>query len=268
MSCTGYQPVFQKQLDGTRFAGENCTCASAGMACDDDTCGIRKPSSSQVRFWTGDTSGGTNLAQVDAALRANTPTDLDVRYRYPWADFVRRVNAGASAILQGGYAPIRDSRFRGSETFGGNHAIFVTPRLVAMDPLADGRRPGLYKYHGESYPESLLRLFAARLNVSGLDSYIPLGDGLVYAAFTRDNDVTYVAHANPGTTFTRYFVTNGKVTGHQTRVTKTGWTLPCSPPRLYPNYAMTLRVSLVQLHKPGSSMDGWWVNAKYVRTIP
>src|SRR5678816_2451305 len=92
MICPGYQPAFLKQLDGSAYAGSNCTCASAAMAADDDSCGAKKPSSALVRLWTGDTSGGTNLAEVDDALNRHLGIDLDTRYRYPWADFVRRVN--------------------------------------------------------------------------------------------------------------------------------------------------------------------------------
>src|SRR6185295_18001260 len=119
MSCPGYQPAFGTgQLDGSKYAGLNCTCWSASRAADDDSCGAKKPTASQVRLWTGDTSGGTTLAQVDDALRTHEGIDLDTRYRYPWDLFVKRVSGGASAILQGWYAPIRDSRFGGSDTFG------------------------------------------------------------------------------------------------------------------------------------------------------
>ena len=189
MGCPGYLPHFVKQLDGSAYAGSNCTCASAAMAADDDSCGSKTVTPSVVRLWTGDTSGGTNLSEVDDALRTHLAIDLDTQYRYPWSSFMKRLQGGAGAILQGWYAPIRDSRFSGSETFGGNHAIFVNPGLIAMDPLADGRRPGIYKYHGEAYPEALLRSFAGKLNI-GAGRYVPLGDGLVYASFTRNNGTT------------------------------------------------------------------------------
>lgn len=269
MTCTGHQPAFQKQLDGSKYAGLNCTCASGAMAADDDSCGKQVPTPGEVRIWTGDTVGGTNLAEVDQALTARLGINLDVRYRYPWADFVRRVNGGAGAILQGWYAPIRDSRFSGSETFGGNHAIYVTPRLVAMDPLADGRRTGIYKYHGESYPESLLRTFAGRLNVGG-SGYQPLGDGLCYAAFTRDNDANYVATIRPLAgeqyrAFTRYLVdSTGHVTGHVNRRTG-GFHAACSPPKTY--LSATSRLSLVRINQSSSSYDGWYVSSRWASEV-
>lgn len=265
MTCTGYRPLFQAQLDGTRWAGANCTCASAGMACDDNLCGARKPSSSEVRFWTGDTSGGTNLAQVDAALRTHTATDLDTRYRYPWSEFVRRVNAGQGAILQGYYSPIADSRFDAGRGFRGNHAIYVNPGLIVMDPLADGRYPGVYKYHGERYPEALLRRFAGLLNLEARPGYPPrpLGDGFCYAAFTRDNDLTYTAHVPKDTDWTRYTVVNGRITGHTRLHARSGWTAPCTPPRLIGTASGNARVSLVQVTKAGSPYNGFWVSSRW-----
>jgi len=241
-SCPGYQPAFGTgQLDGSTYAGFNCNCWSAARAADDDSCGKTKVASATVRTWTGDTSGGTNLAQVDWALRTHVGIDLDTRYKYPWSEFIRRVQGGASAILQGWYAPIRDSRFGASETFGGNHSMLVMPGLVVMDPLADGRRAGIYKYHGEAYPESLLRTFAARLNLAVPPAYSPLGDGLVYAAFTRDNEPDYVVNVRPqagtkGYPTYRYFnvftVSSGVITSSSVARTK-GFSAKADAPRLY-----------------------------------
>lgn len=264
MTCSGYQPKFQKQLDGSTYQGVNCTCASAAMAADDDTCGAYVPSPNTVRLWTGDTAGGTTLAEVDAALNAHTPTRLDVRYRYPWEYVVKRVNAGASAILQGGYGPIADSRFDGGGGFRGNHAILLTPGLVAMDPLADGRRAGIYKYHGEAYPEALLRKFASKLNLGGEPPRL-LGDGLAYVGFARDNDAEYVATVRPiaGQTlreYTRYFVASGVVTGYERRRTK-GFQAKCTPPELILTQSHDAKVSLVRITEGGYS--GFWISAKW-----
>ncbi len=231
MSCPGYVPPFLKQLDGSAFAGVNCTAASAAMAVAYDTCGREIPSPSQVRRWTGDTSGGLTLAQVDQAVNDKTTTDLDVRYRMAWTDFVRYISNGRLGILQGWYSPIRASRFRGSETFGGNHAMPIPPDFAVLDPLADGRRPGIYKYHRETYPLSLLKDFAARLNIGG-SSYRPIGLGLVYVAFTRDNEPNFRAQL-PLTRFWVYTVENGVVQGRKPYSRGAGSSVPCTAPRLY-----------------------------------
>jgi hypothetical protein len=270
MSCTGYVPRFVKQLDGSRYAGLNCTCASAAMAADDDSCGAKRTTASAVRSWTGDTNGGTTLAQVDAALQSHLGVDLDVRYRYPWTEFVRRIDKGEGAILQGWYMPIRNSRFRGSETFGSNHAIYVPTGWGAMDPLADGRRPGIYKYHGEAYPQSLLRDFAGKLNIGGTGRYVALGAGLVYAGFTRDQDVTYKAIVHPTppaktVEYSLYTVTNGVISRRVQRTT-TGFTVASvSPPRLY-RWPSGSPATLVQCLT--GSLKGFYLPAIYSRTIP
>jgi len=274
MACPGYQPAYGVgQLDGSTYEGLNCTCWSAGKAADDDSCGAKKPSSSSIRIWTGDKSGGTNLAQVDDALRTHVGIDLDTRYRYPWAEFTRRVQGGASAILQGWYAVIRDSPYSGSETFGGNHAVLVTPGLVVMDPLADGRRAGIYRYHGEQYPESLLRTFAARLNVGG-STYKPLGDGLVYAAFSRDNEPDVYRcsiHPAPGTKgypnyrYYNYFaVANGVITGLPKVGRTAGFSANCTAPRLYrwPGHSSQ---SLVRI--TSGSVAGRYVRSSWAKGV-
>lgn len=265
--CPGYQPTFQPQLDGTTFAGFNCTCASGAMAADDDSCGTRRTKPSTVRNWTGDTSGGTTLAEVDGALRTHLGIDLDTRYRYPWADFVRRVNGGASAILQGWYAPIRATRFDAGGGFGGNHAMLVTPGLVVMDPLADGRRAGIYKYHGEAYPESLLKSFAGKLNI-GSGRYVALGSGLVYASFTRDNEPDYrvVIHPAKGTQgyptqryFNTFTVVNGVITSRGVRRTG-GFSASCTAPRLYrwPGHSSQSLVKITSGFLTGTYVRSAW----------
>ncbi len=266
MTCTGRLPKFQKQLDGSALQGSNCTAASAAMVTDDDTCGGTVPTPSQVRYWTGDPRGGLNLSEVDDALNAHTPTRLDVRYRYPWADFIKRVSAGEAAILQGGYAPIADSRFDAGGGFRGNHAILVNPGLIAMDPLADGRRAGIYKYNGEAYPQSLLRRFAAMLNLEPRagQKAILLGDGLCYVGFGRDQDANYEATVRPlaGQTireYTRYLVSNGVITGHERRRTN-GFQAACTPPTLVLTQSGN-KVSLVRITEGGYS--GFWISSKW-----
>jgi hypothetical protein len=157
------------------------------MLADYATCGTTVPTGEQIRRLTGDTSGGTRFSQVDTAL-AHYGITLTPYYGMPWADFVDMVRSGHYAILQGWYDVIRVTRFAGSTTFRQNHAIGVPPGFEAQDPLADGRR-GLYLYHKEPYPLTMLKEFAGKLNVSvnPLSEYRPLGFGYVNAAFSTSH---------------------------------------------------------------------------------
>lgn len=187
-------PAFQPQnpaINGYWLGWASCTAYSGAMAASYDRQVKTLVTGEQVRRWTGDTSGGTNLAQIDQAITDHTAVELDVRYRYPYVDFVRRVKAGQGAILQGWYEPVANIRFDAGGGFTGNHAFFVPPGFGVMDPLADGRRTGIYKYHGEVYPQWLLQEFSSRLNI-GSGRYVALGAGLVYAAFTRAVTATTV----------------------------------------------------------------------------
>lgn len=180
-------PTFQPQnpaISGYPLGWASCTCFAGAMAASYDRQVAKLVAGGTLRRWTGDTIGGTNLAQIDDALNAHTSVRLDVRYRLAWTEFVDRINSGEGAVLQGWYAPIAQTSFDAGDGFIGNHAIFVPPRWKCMDPLADGRRPGIYRYQGETYPEALLRDFAGELNI-GAGRIVRLGQGLVYAAFTR-----------------------------------------------------------------------------------
>jgi hypothetical protein len=180
--------TFQAQnpaISGFYLGWASCTSFSAAMAASFDQGVGLLVTGGLVRRWTGDTTGGTTLAQNDDALTAHTPVRLDVQYRLPWTDFVARINGGEGAVLQGWYEPIAATRYDAGGGFTGNHAVFVPPGWGVMDPLADGRRSGIYKYHGEAYPQALLRTFAGQLNI-GSGRIVRLGAGLAYAAFTRN----------------------------------------------------------------------------------
>lgn len=184
------RPAFVKQLDGSRYAGLNCTCAAGAMALDRHTLGAKHATASYIRFLTGDTSGGTTLAQVRDAINKTWGIELDVEYNLDWNTFSDRIERGQGAILQGWEAVTRGTRWQASETFGGNHAWFVNHRVdddfVVYDPLADGRRSGIAK-SPLLIPATVVREWAGKLNIAS-SGYDAIGLGKVYAAFTKDTE--------------------------------------------------------------------------------
>jgi hypothetical protein len=253
-------PVFQAQnpaISGYSLGWSSCSAFSGAMAASYDRQVLKLMSGGALRQMTGDTSGGLTLAQIDSALLAGWNVDLEVRYRLDWATFAKRINAGQAAVLQLWYAPIAATRFDAGGGFTGNHAVTVLPGWIVMDPLADGRRDGIYKYHGEAYPQTLLKTAAGKLNLGGY-GYNPLGYGLVYAAFTRDNTRTYQLNWVGGN-FYRYFLNADK-----TAITKRSAVLqvgaygpsPVSAPRLFSWPGNTSR-SLVQVLD--GKFQGIWI---------
>jgi hypothetical protein len=227
-----YLPRFQAQnpaISGYSLGWASCTAFSGAMAADFDTLGAKRPTGAQVRLLTRDTSGGLNLQQVDAALLQGWDINLNTSLGISWTDFAKKIDAGCGAILQGRYSAIADSRFDAGRGFRGGHAIFVAPGWVGMDPLADGRAPGVYKYRGEAYPQSLLRTFAGHLDLGGRE----LGLGLAYASFTRDNVHTYHLAFLGGAAFWVYRVSNGVIVSRRSVRLRKASGAPCSAPKLY-----------------------------------
>ncbi len=161
---TTYTPANQGQLSSNDpLGGLSCVAYSASFAISDATNGRLHPTGAEVRKWTGDKSGGLELSQVDRAVSKMLSLDFDTEV-FSASEFYGHLASGYGGILIGGYRPIEASRFSGQRGFTGNHAIYVPPGLKVMDPLADGRH-GLYTYHGEAYPQSLIDSFAAALRL-------------------------------------------------------------------------------------------------------
>ncbi len=241
MVCNNYKPVFQDQINSYDPLGSlNCTCYSGAMAGDYHTCGGKRPTGKRVRELTGDRSGGTTLPQVDYALNKGWAINLDTRIgsaRLTWSEFEAKINSGRAAILQGSYKVIAPTRFSGSPTFTGNHALLVLPNWIAMDPLCDGRRPGIYKYHGEAYPKDLLKRFAGEL-VLNTRYGTKLGYGRVWCSLTRDNTEAWKCSIHPldgqdTRVFATYFVNSEGVIYKRGSKRTGGFTATCTPPRYY-----------------------------------
>lgn len=286
MACNGYAPKFQPQnpaLSHYVYGWSSCTAFSGGMAGDYHTCGGTVLTGARVRQDTNEPvpdpkSPGLNLSQVDAALNRHG-IDLDTRYKYPWDVFAARIDSGEGAILQVSYAPIADSKFDAGNGFRGGHAIFVPPTWAAMDPLADGRAAGVYKYRGEAYPQSLLRKAAGQLVVGSDTNGRPVtaGDGFVYAAFTRDNTVptkwVVSIHPTPPArkkAFWRYFLdAAGHVRPHRPSDLHAtgGFTADCSRP-VWKTTSSGAAYRLVRVTDKASGFYNWWVNASFAKEVP
>lgn len=271
-ACPDHEPGFRGQLAaGGPYGKYDCTAWSAVFAIDYATCGRTITTGQRIRSLSDEPipdprSPGLNLGQVDEVALRHFGVSLDTRYAYPWAEFARRIAAGEGAILQGEYEVIADSGFDAGRGFRGGHAIFVPHGWAALDPLADGRAAGVYRYAREAYPQSLLRAFAARL-VLRRDSEgrvtRRVGDGYVYASFTRDVVATWRAYL-PTVAFWVYAVTGGVVTG-RTAVTRGGGSsVPVGSPRLHRWPGHTSR-SLVRVTK--GIYEGRYVSSSYAKEV-
>lgn len=269
MACNNYVPRFQDQINpNDSMGGLSCTCYSAAMAGDNDTCGAKVPTGKRVRQLTGDTVGGTTLAQVDYALNKGWGINLDTRVgsnKLTWAQFEAKLAAGRGAIVQGSYSVFHNTKWAASRTFVGNHAIYVPHTWKAMDPLADGRYSGCYKYHGEVYPKDLIKKFAGLLMLDAKKRKT-VGIGYVWCSLTRDVTATYKATIKPKTgettrMFYQYHVTDGIITSREARYT-TGFTHTVTAPKLFiaDSGEPYKSKSLVKI-LTGTTRKGWYINA-------
>lgn len=182
-----YEAKFVKQLDGSRYQGANCNCASDAMLINRATKGAKSPTSARIRTLTGDTSGGTNLTQVQTVNSRYFGITSYKKQPIDWDELMVRAKNGRGFILQVYYKRIAGTKydcFRGR--FKDNHSVWINHMnpdgtLRGADPGADGRYRGCPKGY-QNYPRSLLKRAAGDLDLSGLgtSSYRPLGYGNAY----------------------------------------------------------------------------------------
>lgn len=235
MTTRNPAPQFQLQANDPH-GGVNCCAYSAAMAVDYATRGAVVPTGRRIRELSSEpnpspSSPGLNLAQIDAVTRKYYGVDLDVRYKLPWTEYETIRKRGHGAVLQIDYSPISTSAYSGSPTFGGGHAIFENDHTT-IDPLADGRRPDIWRYDGRLYPRTLMRK-AAGLLVIG--NNVRVGDGYCYVGFTnipKDGPLPrYRIQVTKGSWFD-YDVRDGVIKGRTSRGTG-GFSADCSAPRRY-----------------------------------
>jgi hypothetical protein len=258
-------PAFQPQnpaLSGYSLGWSSCTAFAAAMAGSFDKQVAKEMTGAQIRQMTHDTVGGLTLAQVDAALWSGWDINVATSYGMSWDLVEKAIDSGKGAILQGWYGPIADSRYDAGGGFRGNHAVFVLPNWVTMDPLADGRRSGIYKYHGEVYPRALLKDFAGKLNLYP-SGYHPLGAGKAYVSLTQDRVAAWQCSVN-GFKVGVYEVLGDTVVSARVTRTPATFTASCTPPHLYSWPGHTSQ-SLVRV--TSGSHAGWYIRSTHAREV-
>ncbi len=196
-TCTSeYSPPFSPQnpaISGYRFGWSSCAAFVGSYAANYASCGVIHPTGAQVRNATSEPipdpkSPGLTVTQVANAL-AKLGVPVTTFARFSWGTVTELVTAGHYVSLCGGYSVIRPTRFTGDPNFYGNHQIGVPPGWEAQDPLTDGRRAGIYQYHHEPYPQTLLRQFAGAFRLTytrpdGSRYTVPIGDGWAQGFYT------------------------------------------------------------------------------------
>lgn len=278
------EPTFQPQnpnLNGFKYGWLSCTSYAYAMGASYDRQVARYVTGQTLRMncryadGTVDLTGGTTLAQNDRAMERLFGFSLDVRTPVRWEELIERNEGGQGVVLQGHGEVFEGTRFYCAASVP--HAVFVPPDRGAMDPSADGRRPEIYRYHNERYPEDLLRRFAGRTILSLRDPSKRLGLGWAYAAFTIDRTADHEAIVRPlpghiRREFTVYPVRNMPngtrvISGKPEIMATKGFAIPCTEPKQVYTASLAATVSLVKLIHPGHPQDGWWLSARWERPV-
>lgn len=188
--------LFVKQLDGCTYhpPGENCTCAAHASWTVRATQGRIRRSSCATRRLTGDTSGGTNLGQMQAiATRDGVP---GVLWRPGRFDKLRELvlTGRYGASIGGGYGLLANTAhdcFDGG--FRGGHGFYIKGGTADdasySDPGADGRRATIPKGWQSIDWDWLQRVAGALPLAPGVSLAQEHGSGMVYALLTPADPV-------------------------------------------------------------------------------
>ncbi len=237
-SCPTYEPTFHGQLSsGDPNGSVNCSAWSASYAIAYATCGARKTTGTYIRAHSSEPrpdpmSPGLNLAQV-ATVAKSLGVYFSVRIglrSVSWTEYEQRRADGQGCLLQVGYGALADSMYDAGNGFRGNHMIFESHNGT-MDPLADGRRSGVWTYDGRVYSRAVVKQAASRLDTGGGSHP---RRGYVWAAFTDDVVPDYRVRILPVAPATRrpfadYVVKGGAIVDGKTSTT-TGMNRTCTAP--------------------------------------
>lgn len=192
MTCTSaFIPAYLAQnpaISKYVFGWASCAAFAGAEAASYATCGTKHPTGAQVRNLTNEpipnpSSPGLTIIQVADAL-AKLGITVTPFTRLAWSAVQSLRAAGHGISLCGGYSVLRTTKYTGDPGFYGNHQVWYPPSGATMDPLCDGRRAGIYKYHGEVYPDALMAKFAAALRVNTPHGSVLLGPGWAQGFYT------------------------------------------------------------------------------------
>lgn len=182
------------QMDGTEFASINCSMASAAMLAY--VMGVSGLSGGDLRYLSGDTSGGLDLSQVQQVLKKVGVKGLDNTLNSPidFAAFKARMLQGSPAIVSGIYGNV-PSNLRVSPKLWGTHQMMVAQydakkdAFLVYDPaVSKNQHPN---YNGEWWPASAIKNFGWGPSLNG---YTKFGQVLFTPAGTVKPGQTQQSH--------------------------------------------------------------------------
>lgn len=189
------------RIDGEDFGWRNCTPNAFAEGINRSTLGVERPSACDIRRLTGDTKGGTTLAQCAYVARTHYGVTFEVHSGSNLATPVsvaKRLKAGAGFVLQGNAGALLGSKFQ-STNGPVNHAVWgnegrdydgdIPAEVLVYDGAADHRRPNIAD-SPDWWPWPLVLKFAASLEPAG-DGTAKLGPNRWYCAIGPDTEPHY-----------------------------------------------------------------------------
>lgn len=157
-----YQPKFKPQLTGTPLGPDNCNMAAAAVFADYQTLGAIDETADQMRAFSGDTVGGTNITDAATAL-AHVGLHLNI-VRNGAISVLNDALLTLGAIVHGDYDQVPNA-LKGDVAFEGLHSIFACYRglndTLVYDSLDDGRAASVPK-GPILWPNSVLDAYASK----------------------------------------------------------------------------------------------------------
>jgi hypothetical protein len=147
------------QFDGSKYNGYNCGMAAGAMMAH--AMGYPGLSGADLRALSGDTSGGTTVFQVAAALSNKqvgiNAGDIEARSNWGFDEFIKRISQGSTAVLGGWTGAVSDTYNSTSGAMG--HSIFIAgydpeKGFLVMDPSGKGKQRKSW------WPAEVIRAFA------------------------------------------------------------------------------------------------------------